>query len=180
MQVETIFIDGPLVITPKVFKDPRGYFMESYNKQSYSNIGIDEDYVQDNQSLSEKGILRGLHFQAPPFDQGKLVRVIKGAVLDVIVDIRKNSPTYGKHYAIELTEENFKTFWVPSGFAHGFTTLADQTIFSYKCTNYYNQASEGGLMWNDPDLGIDWGIQNPILSNKDTKNALFKDFISPF
>ncbi len=180
MQVETIFIDGPLVITPKVFKDPRGYFMESYNKQSYSNIGIDEDYVQDNQSLSEKGILRGLHFQAPPFDQGKLVRVIKGAVLDVIVDIRKNSPTYGKHYAIELTEENFKTFWVPSGFAHGFTTLADQTIFSYKCTNYYNQASEGGLMWNDPDLGIDWGIQNPILSDKDTKNALFKDFISPF
>ena len=180
MQVETIFIDGPLVITPKVFKDPRGYFMESYNKQSYSNLGIDVDYVQDNQSLSEKGILRGLHFQAPPFDQGKLVRVIKGAVLDVIVDIRKNSPTYGKHYAIELTEENFKTFWVPSGFAHGFTTLADQTIFSYKCTNYYNQASEGGLMWNDPDLGIDWGIQNPILSNKDTKNALFKDFISPF
>ena len=180
MQVETIFIDGPLVITPKVFKDPRGYFMESYNKQSYSNIGIDLDYVQDNQSLSEKGILRGLHFQAPPFDQGKLVRVIKGAVLDVIVDIRKNSPTYGKHYAIELTEDNFKTFWVPSGFAHGFTTLADQTIFSYKCTNYYNQASEGGLMWNDPDLGIDWGIQNPILSDKDTKNALFKDFISPF
>jgi dTDP-4-dehydrorhamnose 3,5-epimerase len=180
MQVETIFIDGPLVITPKVFKDPRGYFMESYNKQSYSNIGIDLDYVQDNQSLSEKGILRGLHFQAPPFDQGKLVRVIKGAVLDVIVDIRKNSPTYGKHYAIELTEDNFKTFWVPSGFAHGFTTLADHTIFSYKCTNYYNQASEGGLMWNDPDLGIDWGIQNPILSDKDTKNALFKDFISPF
>lgn len=180
MQVETIFIDGPLVITPKVFKDPRGYFMESYNKQSYSNIGIDEDYVQDNQSLSEKGILRGLHFQAPPFDQGKLVRVIKGAVLDVIVDIRKNSPTYGKHYAIELTEDNFKTFWVPSGFAHGFTTLADQTIFSYKCTNYYNQASEGGLMWNDPDLGIDWGIQNPILSDKDTKNSLFKDFVSPF
>lgn len=180
MQVETIFIDGPLVITPKVFKDPRGYFMESYNKQSYSNIGIDLDYVQDNQSLSEKGILRGLHFQAPPFDQGKLVRVIKGAVLDVIVDIRKNSPTYGKHYAIELTEDNFKTFWVPSGFAHGFTTLADQTIFSYKCTNYYNQASEGGLMWNDPDLGIDWGIQNPILSDKDTKNSLFKDFVSPF
>lgn len=180
MQVEKIFIDGPLVITPKVFRDPRGYFIESYNKQNYLNIGIEVDYVQDNQSLSEKGILRGLHFQAPPFDQGKLVRVIKGAVLDVIVDIRKNSPTYGKHYAIELTEDNFKTFWVPSGFAHGFTTLADQTIFSYKCTNYYNQASEGGLMWNDPDLGIDWGIENPILSDKDTKNSLFKDFVSPF
>ncbi|MBI3234730.1 MAG: dTDP-4-dehydrorhamnose 3,5-epimerase [Bacteroidetes bacterium] len=180
MQVERIAIEGPLILTPKVFFDERGYFYESFNKNIFKEIGIDVDFVQDNQSLSEKGILRGLHFQNPPFAQGKLVRVIKGAVLDVAVDIRKSSPTYGQHYKVELTEDNFKMFWVPPGFAHGFLTLTDNTIFSYKCTNIYNKASEGGLQWNDPDLNIDWGIEQPKLSDKDTKNSSLKEFQSEF
>jgi dTDP-4-dehydrorhamnose 3,5-epimerase len=180
MNIITTPIAGLLVIEPKVFKDHRGYFYESYNATAFKEAGIDAVFVQDNQSLSQKGILRGLHFQAPPHAQGKLVRVIKGAVLDVVVDIRKASPTYGRHYSIELTEDNFKMFWIPEGFAHGFLTLENNTLFSYKCTDVYNKASEGGLLWNDPELNIDWGISNPVLSEKDTQNPTLKDFSSPF
>ncbi len=173
-------IDGLIVIQPQVFEDSRGYFYESYNKSTYKSLGIDVEFVQDNQSLSNKGVLRGLHFQNPPFEQGKLVRVIKGAVLDVTVDIRKNSPTYGKHYSIELTEKNKTVLYVPPGFAHGFVTLEDHTIFFYKCTNYYNKLSEGAVLWNDQDLAIDWKIADPQLSEKDKAAMRFCDFKSAF
>ena len=173
-------LPGLKLIQPRIFEDPRGYFYESYNKDAFKNIGIDVDYLQDNQSLSQKGVLRGLHFQNEPFAQGKLVRVIKGSVLDVAVDIRKGSPTYGQHYTVELNEENKLIFWVPTGFAHGFATLKDDTIFSYKCTNVYDKASEGGIMWNDPDLDIDWKTSNPVLSEKDKINENFKNFKSKF
>lgn len=178
--VEKTVIEGPLILKPKVFYDARGYFFEPFNKQRFVEAGINQDFVQDNQSLSQKGAVRGLHFQAPPFDQGKLVRVVSGAVLDVIVDIRKDSPTYGKHVAIELTADNFIQFWVPPGFAHGFSTLEDNTVFQYKCTNYYNKDSEGGIRWNDPFLQIEWGVSEAIVSEKDSVLPMFKDFISPF
>ncbi len=180
METKTISIQGPLVIQPKVFFDERGYFYESYNERRFHEIGITERFLQDNQSKSQAGALRGLHFQAPPFGQGKLVRVITGAVYDVIVDIRKNSPTYGEHYGIELSEENFTMLWIPEGFAHGFTTLRDNTIFNYKCTQVYNKESEGGILWNDPDLHIDWKNDAPILSDKDRQNQPFRSFNSPF
>lgn len=180
MEVTNIFIDGPLVLQPKVFYDERGYFYESYNKEAFVKAGITVDFVQDNQSLSQKGAVRGLHFQAPPFEQGKLVRVIKGAVYDVIVDVRKNSPTYGKHYGIELSEENFTMFWIPAGFAHGFATLKNDTVFSYKCTNVYNKQSEGGLLWNDASMAINWEVEHPIVSDKDKLLPTFENFISPF
>lgn len=180
MEVIETNIKDLLIIKPKVFADARGYFFESYNEAVFRQNGVDVAFVQDNQSLSNYGVLRGLHFQAPPFDQGKLVRVITGAVLDVAVDIRKNSPTYGKHIAVELTEENKTMFYIPPGFAHGFLTLRDNTIFSYKCSNLYNKASEGCVLWNDSDLNINWNIENPILSEKDIIGTPFKDFISPF
>lgn len=167
MQIIETQIPGLLEIIPKVFGDERGYFYESYNKELFQNFGVNFEFVQDNQSLSNKGVLRGLHFQNPPFAQGKLVRVIQGAVLDVVVDIRLGSPTYGKHHKVLLSGENKLMFWVPPGFAHGFVTLEDQTIFSYKCTNVYNKDSEGSVLWNDPALGIDWGIEDPLLSEKD-------------
>jgi dTDP-4-dehydrorhamnose 3,5-epimerase len=148
MEVIKTKIEGLLIINPKVFADARGYFFESYNETVFKQNGIEANFVQDNQSLSNTGVLRGLHFQAPPFDQGKLVRVINGAVLDVAVDIRKNSSTYGEYVAMELTEENKTMFYIPPGFAHGFLTLRDNTIFSYKCTNVYNKASEGCVLWN--------------------------------
>lgn len=173
-------ISGLLLLKPRVFKDERGYFFESYNKEAFNAAGIHEDFVQDNQSLSGKGILRGLHFQNPPHAQGKLVRVIKGAVQDVVVDIRKHSPTYGSHYSAELSEDNFHMLYIPPGFAHGFVTLMDHTIFSYKCTETYHPASEGGLQWNDVDFGIQWAIENPVLSEKDLKYQPFSLFVSPF
>lgn len=142
--------------------------------------GINLNFVQDNQSLSQKGAVRGLHFQAPPFEQGKLVRVVKGAVRDVVVDIRKNSATYGQHFSIDLTEENQLMFWIPPGFAHGFETLQDNTIFLYKCTNLYNKASEGGLLWNDPSLNIKWQTSDPIVSDKDMVLPTQNNFVSPF
>jgi dTDP-4-dehydrorhamnose 3,5-epimerase len=142
--------------------------------------GIDQNFVQDNESKSQKNVLRGLHFQKPPFAQGKLVRVIRGAVLDVAVDIRKSSPTFGKWASIELTQDNKWMYWVPPGFAHGFVTLEDNTTFFYKCTNMYNKESEGSILWNDPDLNINWQTDQPILSEKDKTSPLFKDFISPF
>jgi dTDP-4-dehydrorhamnose 3,5-epimerase len=180
MEIIKTPIDGLLVIKPQVFSDERGYFFESYNKQKFQEAGISEELVQDNQSLSKKGVLRGLHWQNPPFTQGKLVRVIKGAVLDVAVDLRQDSATYGQHYKIELSEENKTMFWLPAGFAHGFLALADDTIFFYKCTNLYNKESEDSLIWNDPDLKIDWGIENPLVSDKDNQAKFFKDLKSQF
>ncbi|MDP2176256.1 MAG: dTDP-4-dehydrorhamnose 3,5-epimerase [Bacteroidota bacterium] len=177
--IETGF-DGLILINPRVFKDNRGYFFESYNQQKFLEAGIVDEFTQDNQSLSSKGIVRGLHFQAPPHAQSKLVRVIKGAVLDVVVDIRKSSRTYGKHYAVELTEANFLMLYIPKGFAHGFRTLEDNTIFSYKCSDVYHPETEGGLKWNDPEFKIDWQIEDPILSDKDKFYESFNLFISPF
>lgn len=169
-----------LIIQPKVFEDERGYFFESYNKNVFNNDGINYEFVQDNESMSQKNVLRGLHFQNPPYAQAKLVRVIKGAVLDVVVDIRRNSATYGQHYSIELSETNKTMMFIPKGFAHGFLTLADNTIFSYKCTQVYNKASEDIILWDDQDLNINWGIVAPILSEKDKSAQAFKDFNSLF
>ncbi|MFZ4413527.1 MAG: dTDP-4-dehydrorhamnose 3,5-epimerase [Bacteroidales bacterium] len=169
-----------LIIQPQVFRDERGYFFESFSAQRFMDAGLDLNFVQDNESKSQKNVLRGLHFQSPPFAQGKLVRVIKGSVMDVVVDIRKDSHTYGKHYKLELTETNKTMLWIPPGFAHGFATLEDDTIFSYKCTNTYNKLSEGAILWNDPDLNIDWDIAHPILSEKDKVSPFFKDFLSGF
>ena len=180
MVVEKTFIEGLLILKPKVFEDPRGYFFECFNQKALEEAGLKETFVQDNQSLSQKGVLRGLHMQKPPHAQGKLVRVIKGAVLDVVVDIRKKSPTYGKYFAIELNEQNKTMFWVPAGFAHGFLTLQDNTIFHYKCTNYYNKESEDCVLWNDKDININWNIENPLLSEKDKVGTPLKDFVSPF
>lgn len=180
MEIVKTSIPDVLIIKPQVFEDDRGYFFESYNKEKFLQNGLDQNFVQDNESKSVKGVLRGLHFQAPPFAQGKLVRVMKGAVLDVAVDIRKNSPAYGQWTSVVLTEENKWMYWVPPGFAHGFATLADDTVFFYKCTNVYNKASEGSIRWNDPDLGIKWDIENPVLSDKDQSAPLFQDFESPF
>lgn len=180
MDVIKTNLSGVLIIKPKVYKDQRGYFYESYNQRVFEDIGIKDNFVQDNQSLSQKNVVRGLHFQHPPFAQAKLVRVIKGAVWDVVVDIRKNSPTYGKTFSIELTEDNFLMLYIPIGFAHGFATLEDNTIFAYKCSEFYNKQSEDTILWNDPILSIDWKVQNPILSDKDKAGKMFKDFKSPF
>lgn len=171
---------GLFVIEPKVFEDDRGYFFESFNQQVFQELGIDVSFVQDNQSKSQKGVLRGLHFQVPPNAQAKLVSVVKGSVLDVAVDIRKNSPTYGKYYSIVLSGENKKMLFIPEGFAHGFLTLEDETIFSYKCSSFYNKNSEDSLLWNDEDLGIDWGVSNPTLSDKDKIAKELKSFNTPF
>lgn len=175
MEVRDTPIAGLKIVQPKVWGDARGHFFESYSEAAFKEAGLPTDFVQDNQSLSAKGILRGLHFQKPPYAQGKLVRVIKGAVLDVVVDLRSSSPTYGQHHAIELNEDNKTMFWIPPGFAHGFLTLADDTIFVYKVTGLYNKESEGGLLWNDPALGIDWGIENPLLSDKDRIQPLLSE-----
>ena len=180
MEIIKTSIEGLLIIKPNIFRDNRGSFFESWSKEAYQNIGLDMDFVQDNQSLSQKGVLRGLHFQNPPYAQGKLVRVIKGLVIDVAVDIRQNSPTYGKHFAVELSEENKTIFWIPPGFAHGFIALEDDTIFAYKCTEVYNKESEGALVWNDIDLNIDWGVETPLISDKDLVAGSFKDFKSQF
>jgi dTDP-4-dehydrorhamnose 3,5-epimerase len=180
MHVKPTAIAGLLIVQPNVFEDNRGYFFESYNKEAFAIQGITADFVQDNQSLSQKGVLRGLHLQAPPYTQGKLVSVTKGAVLDVAVDLRKNSSTYGKHVAIELNERNKTMFWVPEGFAHGFLTLEDNTIFSYKCTNFYHRESERSILWNDPAIGIEWGISDPVLSEKDLSGIPLAAFDSPF
>ncbi len=180
MNFKKLEIEGLVVIEPKVFEDSRGYFFESYNKKIFAQNGIKEDFVQDNQSLSQKGVVRGLHFQAPPFAQGKLVRVLQGKVMDVAVDLRKNSPTFGQYQTVILSAENKKMFYIPEGFAHGFVTLEDNTVFSYKCTNYYHPQSEGGVLWNDPAIGIDWQVENPVLSEKDKKLPLLSQLSSPF
>jgi dTDP-4-dehydrorhamnose 3,5-epimerase len=180
MTIQETSIQDLLIIQPRIFADDRGYFYESYNQEKFLKIGLYLNFVQDNQSLSQKGVLRGLHFQNPPFAQGKLVRVTQGSVLDVAVDIRANSPTYGQYEKIILSGENKTMFWIPPGFAHGFITLEDNTIFTYKCTARYSKESEGTLMWNDSTLNIDWGIDNPLVSEKDQEAELFENFQSQF
>ena len=173
-------IPGLIVIEPTVFKDTRGYFFESYNEKRLEELGIQKHWVQDNQSCSQKGVVRGLHFQKPPFAQAKLVRVLRGACLDFAVDIRKGSPTYGQYVSTLLTADNFRQFYLPTGFAHGFAALEDDTVFAYKCSAFYNKASEGCILFNDKDLNIDWQVENPITSEKDLLGVAFKDFVSPF
>jgi len=182
MQVERFEIEGLLLIKPRVFEDKRGYFFESFNKQEFlRHAALDLDFVQDNESMSDAGVLRGLHLQAPPYEQGKLVRVVQGKVQDVAVDIRKNSPTYGQYHSVILSGENKHQFYVPPGFAHGFAVLENKTLFCYKCTGYYNKESELSIKWNDEDIKIDWGIKNPVLSEKDAKNSVsLSSFKSPF
>lgn len=180
MKVHETGIAGLLEIEPVVFGDERGYFYETYNLAKFKDAGIIEEFVQDNQSKSSAGVLRGLHFQNPPYAQGKLVRVIQGSVVDVAVDIRKGSPTYGKYHKVFLSGENKKMFWIPPGFAHGFATLEDDTIFAYKCTGFYNKESEGSVRWDDPELNIDWGIANPSLSEKDREAPLLSELDSQF
>ncbi|WP_162618584.1 dTDP-4-dehydrorhamnose 3,5-epimerase [Pedobacter yulinensis] len=183
MQITKTPLKGVLVIEPKIWKDPRGYFYESFNSQILAEAGITAPFVQDNQSFSQKGTLRGLHAQKQPFAQGKLVRVIQGRVFDVAVDARRQSPTYGQHFGIELSGDNHKQLWVPPGFLHGFLTLEDDTIFTYKVTQFYNKESEVGVIWNDPQLGINWGsipAAELLLSEKDTVLPGFSEFDSPF
>lgn len=180
MEIITTPLKGLLIIKPDVFEDERGYFFESFNHEKFLKLGLDLHFVQDNESKSKKGVLRGLHFQAPPFEQGKLVRVMRGSVLDVAVDIRRDSPTYGRWESIILSGQNKWMYWIPAGFAHGFVTLEDDTIFFYKCTNVYNKASEGSILWHDADLNINWGIENPVISEKDKAAPLFRQFNSPF
>jgi len=169
------------IVEPTVFGDNRGYFFESFRQDKFDEFsGGNVKFIQDNQSMSAKEIVRGLHFQQPPYAQGKLVRVIKGSVLDVVVDIRKSSPTYGESFSLIISEEKKNMLWIPAGFAHGFLSLEDNTIFSYRCTNYYNKESEGCIAWNDPVLAIDWGIENPLVSEKDQQGTAFTDFVSPF
>lgn len=167
------------LIQPRVFRDLRGFFLESYSKRKFLEAGIAADFVQDNHSLSVKmGVLRGLHFQKPPHTQAKLVRVTKGKVYDVIVDLRKESETYGAWQGFELSAENFRMLFVPRGFAHGFLTLEDNTEFEYKCDNFYESNAESGIIWNDPDLNIDWPIYNPVLSEKDAQLPSWAEFVS--
>lgn len=180
-------IDGVLIIEPKVFGDARGYFFESFSQRDFDEkvapiLGHKVNFVQDNESMSSYGVMRGLHFQRPPFTQSKLVRCVKGAVLDVAVDIRKGSPTYGKHVAVELTEDNHRQFFVPRGFAHGFAVLSKTAVFQYKCDGFYHPEADGGISIVDDSLGIDWHIptEKALLSEKDTKHACLKDFDSPF
>lgn len=182
MEVIKTEIEGPMVLKPRIFKDARGYFYESYNKEEFDRLVEPVDFVQDNQSMSTFGVMRGLHFQRPPHAQAKLVRCIKGKVLDVAVDIRKDSPTYGKHVAVELSEENMLQFFIPRGFGHGFVVLSDVAVFQYKCDNFYAPEADGGISIVDDSLGIDWKIEikNAILSDKDRNHPLFVDFQSPF
>ncbi|MEZ3524695.1 MAG: dTDP-4-dehydrorhamnose 3,5-epimerase [Muribaculaceae bacterium] len=182
MEVIKTNIDGVVIIEPRVFTDARGYFFESYSKREFDEKVRPVNFVQDNESCSSRGVMRGLHFQLPPFTQSKLVRCVRGAVLDVAVDIRRGSPTYGQHVAVELTEDNHRQFFVPRGFAHGFAVLSDVAVFQYKCDNYYAPQADGGISILDTSLGIDWRIDpaDAILSEKDTRHALLRDFDSPF
>lgn len=182
MEVIKTAIEGVVIIEPRIFKDSRGYFFESYSKREFDEKVRCVDFVQDNESMSVRGVMRGLHFQRPPYTQSKLVRCVKGRVLDVAVDIRKGSATYGKHVAVELSEDNHRQFFVPRGFAHGFAVLSEVAVFQYKCDNYYHPESDGGISIADDSLGIDWQIDpaSAILSEKDLRHPLLKDFDSPF
>lgn len=176
MKITTTPISGVILIEPKIFTDSRGAFFETFNERILKEEGIDIPFIQDNQSISSKGVIRGLHFQRPPYAQGKLVRVIKGAVIDVALDLRANSPTFGRHYVVELNDKNNQMLWIPPGFAHGFSVLEEGTIFFYKVTNYYNSASESGIIYNDIDLNIKWGISDGIVSEKDKLLPSFKEY----
>ena len=177
MEVKQTQIPGVVIIEPRLFKDDRGYFFESFSERDFNTQVREIHFVQDNESKSSYGVLRGLHFQKPPYAQSKLVRVIKGAVLDVAVDIRKGSPTFGQHVAVELTEENHRQFFIPRGLAHGFSVLSEEVVFQYKCDNFYAPHSEGAITWDDPDLGIDWRIPaaKMILSEKDKRHPRLKE-----
>jgi len=180
MEIENTFLEGCFVLKPRIFKDERGSFFESFNTNTFKEVtGLQTDFVQDNQSISAKGILRGLHFQKGEYAQAKLVRVTKGSVLDVAVDLRQGSPTLGKHFAIELNDQNNYQLFVPRGFAHGFVVLSDETIFNYKCDNYYYKEAESGIIYNDPELGIDWKIKTSEIkvSDKDAELGLYKDLV---
>ena len=182
MKVIQTAIEGLVIIEPKIFKDARGYFFESFSQREFDEKVRKINFVQDKESMSGYGVMRGLHFQWPPFTQSKLVRCVKGRVLDVAVDIRKGSPTYGRHVAIELSEENHRQFFVPRGFAHGFAVLSKTAVFQYKCDNFYTPEADSGISFQDESLGIDWQIPitHAILSEKDTKHLCLKDFDSPF
>lgn len=182
MEVIKTGIEGVVVIEPRIFKDGRGYFFESFSQWEFNEKVMPVNFVQDNESMSSYGVMRGLHFQCPPFAQSKLVRCVKGAVLDVAVDIRKGSPTYGRRVAVELTEENHLQFFIPRGFAHGFAVLSETAVFQYKCDNFYAPQADGGIQLRDESLGIDWKIPvaEAILSEKDLKQPLLKDYDSPF
>ena len=176
-------IEGIFILKPRIFKDARGYFFESYSKRDFKeSTGLDIDFVQDNESCSSKGVIRGLHFQKPPYSQSKLVRCVKGKVLDIALDIRKDSSSYGKYIAVELTEENKLEFFIPKGFAHGFAVLSDVAVFQYKCDEYYHPESEGGIDPFDTELNIDWQtlLDNAIVSEKDTRHPKFAEFVTPF
>ncbi len=177
MNVIRTEIPDVLILEPKVFGDARGYFFESWNRERFREAGIDCEWIQDNESKSRRGVLRGLHYQAPPYTQAKLVRVISGAVLDVAVDIRKGSPTFGRHVAVRLDEENKRQLYVPRGFAHGFAVLSETAVFAYKCDNKYMPSHERGIALDDPELGIDWTVSlaDAILSDKDRRNPAFRD-----
>ena len=178
MDIITTPIEGLLIIEPRVFSDSRGYFIETYNEQRYREAGIDTVFVQDNQSCSSYGVVRGLHFQKPPYSQAKLVTCTLGRVLDVAVDLRPDSPTFGQHFAVELSEDNHRQFFIPRGFAHGFSVLSERAVFAYKCDNLYHPEAEGGILLSDPDLAIDWQIPvaERIISDKDTKHPTFNEY----
>lgn len=183
MNIISTSIDGVFIVEPRVFGDARGYFFESFSARDFAAAtGIDVTFVQDNESFSRYGVLRGLHFQLPPHAQSKLVRVVRGAVLDVAVDLRAGSPTYGQHVAVELSADNHRQFFMPKGFAHGFSVLSPEVIFQYKCDDYYHPESEGALAWDDPDLAIDWRlpVDQVLLSEKDKHHPAFRDFLTPF
>ena len=182
MEVIKTEIGGVVIIEPRLFNDARGYFFESFSQREFDENVCRVEFVQDNESKSSYGVMRGLHFQRPPFTQAKLVRCVRGAVLDVAVDIRKGSPTYGRHVAVELTEDNHRQFFIPKGFAHGFAVLSDVAVFQYKCDEFYHPEADGGISILDGSLGIDWRIptDHAVLSEKDTKHLLLKDFESPF
>ena len=180
MKIIKTEIEGLLIIEPRVFEDERGYFFESWSKDAFENAGLDINFVQDNQSVSSKNILKGLHFQKPPHAQEKLVRVIKGSVLDLVVDLRKKSKTYGEYILEELSEYNNHQLFLPKGMAHGFLTLEDNTIFTYKCSEFYCKEAEDSIIWNDSSIGIKWPDIIPLLSKKDLYAKKFSSFVSPF
>jgi dTDP-4-dehydrorhamnose 3,5-epimerase len=181
VKLEKTNIEGLLILHPRVFSDDRGYFMESFNSRKFESlIGMNKSFVQDNESLSDKDVLRGLHFQIPPMSQAKLIRVVRGSVLDIVVDLRSGSSTFGAHYSLELSGNNKKQLYVPEGMAHGFLTLEDNTCFVYKCTDYYSPDHDRTILWNDPELNIDWGCDAPIVSEKDQRGLSFNTFETPF
>lgn len=181
MKTEKTILEGVFIVEPDVFSDERGFFVETFQEARYQEVlGITDRFVQDNLNFSKKGVLRGLHYQASPMAQGKLVSVLSGRVLDVAVDMRDGSPTYGQHVMVELSGDNHRQLWIPQGFAHGFVVLEDNTLFSYKCTDIYSKEHDRGVLWSDPALGIEWGVENPIVSEKDQKHPLFADVPKEF